>query len=135
MSSTYVNKAIIKLAIKINSSKVIYICITSPLREGKKKYLCIPDRGKQPPPFMVLSGYHLISTILYHIPVYSSIPNYKFLIYSANTSAICLQALSDICKPSGILSGLKGSSSGSSWKFTGSMPSLLQTSTNARWKS
>ena len=31
------------------SSNSIYI--TSPLREGKKKYLCIPYRGKQPPPF------------------------------------------------------------------------------------
>lgn len=111
------------------SSNSIYI--TSPLREGKKKYLCIPDRGKQPPPFMVLSGYHSISTLLYHTFIYSSIANYKFLIYSANTSAICLQARSDICVPSGILSGSKGSRAGSSWKFSGSMPSLRQTSTKA----
>ena len=111
------------------SSNSIYI--TSPLREGKKKYLCIPYRGKQPPPFMALSGYHLISTLLYHIFSFSSIQNYKFRIYSANTSAICLQAFSDICVPSGIDSGLKGSRAGSSWKFSGSMPSLRQTSTKA----
>ena len=76
------------------SSNSIYI--TSPLREGKKKYLCIPYEGSNRHRFMVLSGYHLISTLLYHNFTFSSIPNYKFLIYSANTSAICLQAFSDI---------------------------------------
>lgn len=94
------------------SSNSIYI--TSPLREGKKEISSSRKKGSNRHRFMVPSGYHLISTLLYHIFSFSSIQNYKFRIYSANTSAICLQALSDICKPSGILSGLKGSSSGSS---------------------
>ena len=32
-----------------NNSQVTYICITSPL--GKAKRICVPDQGKQPPPY------------------------------------------------------------------------------------
>ena len=46
-----------------NNSQVTYISITSPL--GKAKRICVPDQGKQPPPYgslRVLSAPHT----LYH---------------------------------------------------------------------
>lgn len=64
----------IKITVMIpnTSSSVNSIFITSPHREGKKEIICFPVDGKQPPPFMALSGYPKISLLLYHIICISS---------------------------------------------------------------